>query len=406
MGFCDGVYLKYGGKEINCVDRKEQRTDLASIRLLLLIETIVLILLSVVLNNNILFAFSLSVMSFNMMGYFKNLYQAVGQFEKYSRILNITTFLTFAVNIGLLVLKTDNYSLYLLGYVSVNAFIWFLLEIFTIKNIGYTFRISLVSMNSLIENIKSGILLMVGNLSSLLFTGMDRWFVRYLMTTYDFALYSFAVSLEGFLNVAVTPLTITLYNYFCNHRDIRTTCMMRKIIVIFSSVIITSAFLLQIIIERFLPDYTDSIRVMFILFVAQIFFIPNKAIYVNLYKADGRQNRYFFQLIFVLMIGLAANIMFYFAGHQKEAFAYATLASSFVWLLLSIRDFREYKITFKEILYGFAEVGLFMVSSTMQPWAGLMYYLTGTLALTSLLMRDGTEFLIRYFLYSIKKKNL
>ena len=48
---------------------------------------------------------------------------------------------------------------------------------------------------------------------------MDRWFVKALMTTLAFAQYSFAVSMENFMNVAVTPVTTTLYNYFCKATD-------------------------------------------------------------------------------------------------------------------------------------------------------------------------------------------
>lgn len=32
---------------------------------------------------------------------------------------------------------------------------------------------------------------------------------------FAFAQYSFAVSVENFLNLAITPVTTTLYNYFC-----------------------------------------------------------------------------------------------------------------------------------------------------------------------------------------------
>lgn len=59
------------------------------------------------------------------------------------------------------------------------------------------------SLNELVNNIKGGILLTVGNLSSVVLTSMDRWFVKALMTTLAFAQYSFAVSMENFMNVAL-----------------------------------------------------------------------------------------------------------------------------------------------------------------------------------------------------------
>lgn len=67
------------------------------------------------------------------------------------------------------------------------------------------------SFKELTQNIKAGVLLTVGNLSSVSLTSMDRWFVKALMDNLAFAQYSFAVSMENFMNVAVTPVTITLY---------------------------------------------------------------------------------------------------------------------------------------------------------------------------------------------------
>ena len=61
---------------------------------------------------------------------------------------------------------------------------------------------------------------MLGNFSSLILTSMDRWFTKILLNNIAFAEYSFAVSIEGFVNIAVTPLTTTLYNFFCyEHND-------------------------------------------------------------------------------------------------------------------------------------------------------------------------------------------
>ena len=76
------------------------------------------------------------------------------------------------------------------------------------------------SFEEFIANIKTGLPLTLGNFSSVLLTSIDRWFVKYLMDTVQFAQYSFAVSTEGIVNVALTPITITLYNYFCKHDNI------------------------------------------------------------------------------------------------------------------------------------------------------------------------------------------
>lgn len=398
LGFSDGVYLKYGGKEMEAISLDEQRRNLASIRLVLFVETAIVSIVSLLFNDRILLAFALSILSYNMIGYFKNLYQAVGLFKKYSRILNITTFLSFFVNMILLfVFRTDAYFTYLLGYVIVNAFIWYLLEAISAKSIGNTFRISYFSRSLTLSNIKNGILLMIGNLSSVLFTGMDRWFVKFLLLNYDFAIYSFAVTLEGFLNVAITPLTITLYNYFCTNNDAGTVNRIRRVILVLSTAIIASVFILGYLIERVLPNYGDSLEIVYLLFVSQLFFIPNKAIYINIYKAKGQQNKYFYRLLIALAVGFITNAAFYYFDRTRVSFAYATFTSSFVWLLLSVLDFKMYKISMREILFCLFELALFFFATRQMVLIGFLIYTVGSIALICLIMRDDAKYMFSLF---------
>ena len=130
LGYADGMYLRYGGKEIDKIDRKELKTGMVSFRTMMLIESAILIPLALLFRDRIIIAFAMTIMSANMASYFKNLYQAVGEFKSYSKILNLTTIFTFIANMALLfIVRTDDYFLYLISYVIVDTIIWFALEI-------------------------------------------------------------------------------------------------------------------------------------------------------------------------------------------------------------------------------------------------------------------------------------
>ena len=118
----------------------------------------------------------------------------------------------------LFVLRTDSVFWYIAGYVVLYFLIWIVLDVYFRKN-HVLQKGTLFSFNSFLSNIKAGFLLTLGNLSSIFLTSMDRWFVKALMDTLAFAQYSFAVSVENFLNLAITPVTTTLYNYFCRVSD-------------------------------------------------------------------------------------------------------------------------------------------------------------------------------------------
>ena len=107
---------------------------------------------------------------------------------------------------------------------------------------------------------------------------MDRWFVKALLDTMAFAQYSFAVSMENFMNVAVTPVAITLYNFFCREKNVDRIKKIRNQVMIFAAVIVSSAFPARFILETYLRKYLNSSRVMFLLFASQLFYIIIKSI--------------------------------------------------------------------------------------------------------------------------------
>ena len=128
----------------------------------------------------------------------------------------------------------------------------------------------------LLQDIKSGFLLMIGNFSNILLSSMDRWFVKTMMDSEQFAYYSFAVSMEGFLNIAITPITTTMYNYFCNNLEKKDVIYVRKYVMIFGTIIAIAAFPAKFVIEIFLPGYLGAVRVLFILFATQMIYIVQK----------------------------------------------------------------------------------------------------------------------------------
>lgn len=399
LGYIDGMYLQYGGKELKDIDNSELRTGLNTIRIFMFVESVLLLIFSLFLGDKTILAFVLTIISLNMSGYYKNLFQAVGEFKKYGRIMNLTTGLTFAVNILLIFLfKTDDYFIYLLCYVGVNTFIWLCLEYLAHKSIRSAKKAKLFSFPLFVTNVKSGILLMVGNFSSILLTSMDRWFVKLTMDSFQFAQYSFAVSLEGFLNAATTPITITLYNFFCRKNDVKTVISARKLILIFASLIISMAFPAKFVVEIYLKNYTDSLQVLFILFGAQMFFIPNKAVYVNLYKAKRKQKLYFIKLVAVIICGAILNAVFVYFLHTKEAFAYGTLLSSMIWICLSYFDFREYKIQLKEILYVLFELIIFILAGFfLNSILGFITYIIFSMAMAFLFFKNEIIKLFKSF---------
>ena len=404
FGFVDGIYLKYGGKTLGKSVSKSFSVDLSTMTIFQLLITILILAISVFIKNKILLFFALSILPQNMSNYFKFLYQATGEFDLYGRTMNLTTISTFALNIFLLfIIKTDNVMWYILGYVCLYFCVWLILEgAFRLK---YTIeKGKLFSLRVLMDNVKAGFLLTLGNLSSIFLTSMDRWFVKSLMNTLAFAQYSFAVSVENFLNLAITPVTTTLYNYFCREKRIEAQRETYNCVAIFAVIVPAAAFPVKYILQFFLITYIDATSIIFFLFSAQIFYIIIRSIYVNLYKVQRRQKTYFIKLIFVLIIGFVTNCICYAITNVKEAFSVATLLSSVFWYLISDFDFKDLKIDIRTKIFLFVELvallslGILIESAVL----GCVIYIFVTAIMSILLMKQTVIKVYRILRYKLE----
>lgn len=398
LGYVDGVYLKYGGKDLSHNISGDFYTNRSTMLIFQLVVTGAFFTIAIFTKDVILLLFTVSIFPLNMANYYKFLYQATGEFKLYGQVMNITTISTFLVNMVLLfVLQVDNYVIFISFYVMLYFIIWAYLDLYFRKHYrvekGKVFK-----LDELFVNVRSGILLTFGNLASLLLTGMDRWFVKALMNTLAFAQYSFAVSVENFLNLAITPVTTTLYNYFCKEDSLIKHKQVFQYVLIFSTILPAAAFPVRFILEVFLTDYIDSSLVVFLLFAAQMFYIVIKAVHVNLYKVQRRQKIYFRNLIIVLIVGFVLNCICYMILKTKEAFALGTLLSSIIWYFISIKDFKDLSPTKKEMSYHFSELVLFLLCGTyFNAVCGMIVYFLGTIFLLMLLMNEPMIYIFKSF---------
>lgn len=396
LGYVDGMYLKYGGRDIGIHVDKDFSLNLSTMRVLQIVLTVLLTVVGILTRDWIIILFTISVMPQNLSNYFKFLYQATGDFKRYGRIMNVSAISTFAINMILLfLLKTDSYLTYLVLYVLLYYTIWFVLEIqfrrsHTIEKSAY------FSWSELMGNIKDGFLLMLGNLGSMMLTSMDRWFVKFLMNTVAFAKYSFAVSVENFLNLAITPITTTLYNFFCREAKVEKHREILQYVFIFATVLPAAAFPVKFILEHFLTEYLDASKVVFLLFAAQMFNIIIRSVFVNLYKVQRKQKTYFMKLVAVLVAGFIFNAVCYYFWPVKEAFALGTLLSGILWFVISINDFRYLSVSLQHYVYIAVECVAFLIFGyTFNSVFGFALYAMFTVISACLLMRSTILMIVK-----------
>lgn len=408
LGFVDGMYLEYGGKTYSEIDKNELVRELSTFRLFQGVIGVLGLGFAVFSRNWTIIFVTLSILPFNMFTCFRSMLQAMGDFAVYSRVINANTVLMFVTNVFCLIFVTSNNSLpYLVSYTVIYVLLWGYLEYHNKKQLGININIQykVFDFGILISNIKSGILLMFGNLSSTILTGLDRWYVKFFLKTLDFAEYSFAVSIENFINFAVTPITTTLYNYFCFEHSNDEIISIRDSVILFSGLLIGAAYPAKFLLEGYLNKYNGASLVIFFLFGARLFFIIIQSIYVNLYKARKMQKTYFIKLSIVIFSAAVFNSSCYYFWPCKEAFALGTLLSAVLWFLLCQRDFKDIELGFREYIFLFSLLVLFLSSGICfnSVIGGVVYYL-GYMILSIALMKKRFISFIRLGKNVIKRK--
>ena len=404
LGYSDGMYLAFGGKELNSIPQKELQKSISTMRGFQLAVGLVFSLIALLLGDKVLLIATITIFPQNVIAYYKNLFQAVGIFDKYSSIMNYTTGLTFLINMLLLfALKSDNYMFYISSYLLLTVVLCIKLEVETHSILKMRYSIKFFSLYELFDKIKSGFLLLLANFSSILLTSMDRWFTKILLTTLDFAQYSFSVSIENFLNIAVSPVTVTMYNYFCNNQEEKKVKNVLGLMSGFSCFLISSAFPIKFIIERLLDKYTASVDVIFYLFAAQLFLIIIRSTYANLYKAKKMQNRYFTKMCIVIIAGVIFNYVCYLIDNSKEAFAVGTLLSSILWFILCLSDFKDVKLGVKQIAFLGLTCTLFLVCKNINVFIGFAVYIVGVTVLMQILLPGILRSFISIIANTIRK---
>lgn len=411
LGFADGMYLRIGGKDIENLNKKEILEELKTFKIFQFIVEVLAIIISICIKNEIILLCSIVILPINIANYLRQVYQAIGQFKKYSRFTNINTMFIFIVNMFLLfIIKTDYYRAYILGYIVVYIIYWIAIELETRKIFGYVKENA--NKKYFVQDIKSGFLLMIGNFCNVIFTSIDRLFVQNLLGTVQFAYYSFAVSVENLMNVFITPISTVMYNYFCNNKEKEKVINVKMYILLFSSVIIAVIFPAKFIVDVWLTKYQNALEVLFLLFSAQYISIMIRCVHVNLYKSEKKQKKYFEIMIVVVIISIILNIIAYNILKNINSIAIATLITNIIWFIIGEYEFEKYRLKIKDYIYTFLVMFAFLICGLISnAIIGMLIYCSVLIMLAILLENEIVLKAIeeiklegKQFIYKIKNK--
>lgn len=391
LGFVDGMYIKYGGKELIDLDKSEFKLEHRVFIIFQIIITLLCLVIALVKKDIILILFSLSIIPINTFAFFSLFYQSIGEFKKYTNITYVYTIIYLLLNVILaVVFRNDNYILYCITSIFANGIVFLYLEFKYFKQ----FKGIKAKYDSKVwNNIKVGFFILLGNLSVLMFYAIDRWFIKFFYTVSDFAYYSFAISMLNIINLLISSISIAFFNYLSKGENVEKIKKLKDYFLILGVFASFGYFVFAGIVNIILRKYIPALDIIAVSFASYPYMIVINALYVNLYKARKKEKVYFKVVIFMVIISAFYNTIAMIINKNPVSIAVATTLSFITWYLYSVKDFRYLKSTKKEILYLGINTVSFLALSNFFNWliGGVVYFLIAIVTTIILFKKEILE---------------
>lgn len=391
LGFCDGIYLKYGGVDVDKISKNEIASEWTTLLVYEVIVAVVVTAIGIIKRDFIIICLGTMAVPNVLFTFYTYIYQATGNFVHYTRIINLSTAINIFVNFVLVLLRVDNFKPFIICNVIIH------ITSFIIGSYSFYIRNWIRFTNMSIKHfgalISMGFLLMIGNFAYTLFIGIDKWFIKFTMHISDFSMYSFASQLLTVVNMFVTPISMTLYSNISKRKDPIFEIRIKKMLVVFLMIFPVAIYALTYIIKHFMVQYIPAINVASILLITQLFLSLNLSIFINMYKAYKKQKEYFISLVIALCVAGTLDFVVYMVEPNTIGYALATMVSCFFWLGLNMICFPHLIPRVKEIIYVMIMVGTYCITYIIDiEFVRILIYILVYLILTRILMTDEWEY--------------
>lgn len=358
FGFCDGLYLEYGGKEYKKLNFKKLSSYYYSHQLFLLILFSLWSIFTIIFLKNKLFFFCLGLSFFLMCNrdFFLAINTATDRLEIYSKVQPVTK---LSLIIGILFCL-------LFGKISAMSIIYFFIfgwiltmilncyfsreYIFCLPNLFLPFQEYIKLMNS-------GIYLTISGISFSVLQEMGKIMINWKMSSIELGLYSFVFSLSGLFIQFFNVLGIFFYPILKKLNQENGELIMLKLEELLSFlgiVLLPLYFPMRIILENIFTKYTDGMDNLLILIPVVLVQGKINIIFMTLYKSYRLEK----QLLKNLIIGICITVLLVYLSLIISYNIFIIAVSSYfsleIWSYISFLQFNGKNL--KNIEYFFKRV--------------------------------------------------
>lgn len=399
FGFIDGIYLKFAGKNYYDLDKEKFRTFFRFLLFLEIITTLIIFSISFFFFKTnyfwIIVFVAINILATNLTTYYEFLSQITMMFKRTSIRNVIRCFLNIiSVSILYLLYRFNGMQIYNYHYVVITLAINYLITLWYIityreLTFGKAKKIKEVK-DDIITFFKSGVILLLSNFVVQLIFVIDQQVVNLAFDNSVYSVYAFAYSMIHLLAIATTAISTVLYPTLkrMDEKILKEKySQINAYLLIFMGFSLIAFYPLKIIIENFLPKYSEALPIFLIILPGILISSSISVIKYNCYKTFNKITNYFIKSLITLAIAISADILAFYIFGNTISISIVSIFTLIIWYLLAESYFiKTFKISWvRNFLYLISTIiGFYCVSLIPNIFISLISYLGFYLLLTFL----------------------
>ncbi len=402
LGIMDGIYLYYGGKNYDELDKSKFRFYTKFFLVFQATITAIMALICFFLLKSdyrfIFLCLSLFIFAYNITYYFQVISQITQRFTELA-VRNFIKSLCMGLIIVFLFLmqKFANWDFDYKPYTLMRTGIFVLLMLWYL----WTYKDLVIGKSAkwkdekknILHFLKIGAPLMIANIATTLIMNIDSQFVSILFDRETYAIYAFAYNMITVITMATSAISTVIYPAM--KRTTKDTLTKNFSFLITIITIIMGASLLAYFVFAWfvnwkIDKYNDSLIIFRVVLPGLIASTATTAVMHNYYKVIGKNFIFFVLSLAILGLSIVANIVAYLIFKNTISLSIASVIVLTIWYISSMIYFiKKFKVKFiKNLLYMFLIMAGFYCATIFEGnylFVGMAIYLAYFIFITLLL---------------------
>lgn len=399
FGWNDGIYLRYGGKEYEDLDKGLFFSQFLMLIVSQIVFAVILFASSAIITDDINRLFILQMVGLaliivNTRYMLLYILQTTNRIKNYAQITMMDRIIYIILIVSFLILGIREYKLMIVADL-VGKLVSLLYAMYCCKDIVFRKITSFyISFSETMENINVGIKLMFANIASMLIIGVVRFGIERSWDVATFGKLSLTLSISNMTMLFINAIGIIMFPILRRTDQIKLSDIyitMRDFLMVILLGVLIGYYPLKLMMSAWLPQYAESLMYMALVF--PMFIYEGKmALLINTYLKTLRQEK---MMLKVNLISLALSMVITLISTQILKDLYLAIVSIVVLLafravLAEMYLSKILKISmFKDIALELELTLLFILSGWfINSWYAVLIYGLGYLAYLFIKKKD------------------